>query len=637
MGRVVFYSKEDMASKHSLIKAEKILDNYSPDAEFSINDLLEIYNIQLHFDNNLFLPKWSVHDMEGYQTTLKNNWRLLKERLLTINNEDVDATLVSLEYPYHQQFWRLLNTLKSYEKLSDATFKRVLYKHSRHIDFVLSQRNIVKRFDATIREFLLCYKSSAELLLTQFEEQKSDKDRPNYHFPKSLDLQDKEGIISAYLEHEDANLNYVRLVENSKDSNNLRLSGKTRLKAKRRSQEMNNEIFEKGHAWSIRVQVGLHKDQEEPVKYKYDKGLYETTYGAKFLDRIEDDVELFSMFKHLFQYTDDTSMILLVSKRSELDVLERISLKSKNEYEIGEAFTRKEYLSFLQLHILNSYLESKDSKIENLINVFMVHVNGLIEGAEFVFKIRDSKATYLERMRTVLPDVDFLLRQYQLLAEDGLIDLELIHWSSRPIAIEQIKSQSSKKYVYSEDNLILQLKHLFFSDQSHLFYTEKYKSKYNNLFDLLTKEKIFMEDFANFQKGLIQNMIQDGYLCINEDKQVSIERITLVYIIRELHRNEGLNFWRYPRFVREELDRMIKEGTFIVQNTLFTREEARYLNYYLNKRDCTNGYDLRNSYLHGTNTLSEERHKHDYYLLLKVIVLILLKIEDDIRIGKLNN
>lgn len=632
--RIVFYSKGDMASNHSLIKAEKILDNYSSDKEFSINALLEIYNIQLHFDNDLFLAKWSEKDKEFYNKILENNLNLLKKRLIKINDKNIEETLLILDYQYRKNFWELINQFRCYENFSETGLSKVLTTHPRHIDFILPQKNIVYKFDEVIKDFLLTYEESAEILLTQFEEKKSDKERPTYHFPKSLNLKHKEAIISNYLGHEQANLNYIRLVENSKDSDKLRLSGKTRLKAKKRSQEINNEIFEKGHGWSERVQVGLREDQEEPVKYNSEHGLFEAIYSTKFLDSIEDDIKLFSMFRHLFSYLDETSVITLVSKKSELNVFERISLKSKNEYEKGEVFSRKEYLSILQLHILNAYLETKDRKIEDLINAFVVHLNNLVNPCEFVFEIRDSKASYLERMRTVLPDVDFLLRQYQNLAEDGIIDLELIQEDSKPIALGQIKSQSDKKYVYSLDNLILQLKHLFFSDQSHLFYTDKYKSKYNNLFDLLTKEKVLLDDFANFQKDIIQNMIRDGYLGIDENKNIVIESITLIYIIRELNRNEVINYWRYPRFIREKLDEMIQQGSAFFENTLFTKEEKRYLNYYLNKRECTNGYDLRNSYLHGTNTLSEDKHKQDYYLLLKVIVLILLKFEDDIRINQ---
>ena len=40
--------------------------------------------------------------------------------------------------------------------------------------------------------------------------------------------------------------------------------------------------------------------------------------------------------------------------------------------------------------------------------------------------------------------------------------------------------------------------------------------------------------------------------------------------------------------------------------------------------------------MHGTNSFSVEQHKMDYFKLLKIIILTLLKIEDDIIINQNN-
>ncbi len=103
---------------------------------------------------------------------------------------------------------------------------------------------------------------------------------------------------------------------------------------------------------------------------------------------------------------------------------------------------------------------------------------------------------------------------------------------------------------------------------------------------------------------------------------------------REIHRNELLNYWHYPKFVRDEIDLLIEGKKLFVENTLFSIEEVKYLNFYLNQKIYTNGYDLRNKYSHGTNTQSEQKHKNDYCLILKIIILTLLKIEDDVITNK---
>lgn len=635
MERIVFYSKEDMTTSYNLIKAEKLLNNLSSQQKFSLNDLLEFYNIKLHFDNDLFLPKWSKTEQEKYSQIIEEKWVTLKNRLLKISDQNIEKTLNDLEYNYKKNFWELINKLSIYKNVSPSTFSDILKNFSSQINYILPHRNIVQKFNKVLRDFLLTYRNTAEILLSQFEEKKSDYKSAKYYFPKSLSLADKEDIISTYLDREDSNLNYVRLVEKSKNSNDLKLSDKTRYKAKKTAEEQNKEILEKGHTWSIRVQGGLSKDQDEPVIFKNENGLVEATYSEKFLNKIDNQVDLFKVFSYLFNYTDETSLIYLVSKASELDVLERVmGLKSKNEYEIGEAFTRKEMLSILQLHLIENYLKRKNSGIEQLINSFIVHINELLEPNKLMFQIRHSNSPELDKIRYILPDFDFLLKQYKNLADEGTIDIKLLQLSSRPIGFSQITSRNNRKYIYSNDRLILQLKHIFFSDQSHMYYTETFGTKHTNLFDLLTEEKVKIDDFANYQKDTIQSLIKDGYLKINKEKNVEIDNITFIYIIREIHRNGLLNYWHYPKFVRDEIDLQIDDKKLFVENTLFSEEEVKYLNFYLNQKIYTNGYDLRNKYSHGTNTQSEQKHKNDYYLILKIIILVLLKIEDDIIINK---
>lgn len=633
--RIVFYSKEDGAKSHNLIKAEKLLSNFDSEQIFTFNDLFEFYNIKLHFDNDLFLTKWNKSDKERYNQIIEKTWATLKDRLIKISDQNIEKILNDLGYNYKKNFWELINKLSIYKNISHSTFSDILKNFSSQINYVLPQKNIVQKFNTVIRDFLMTYNNSAEILLSQFEEKKSDKKSSKYYFPKNLSLADKENIISTYLDRDDSNLNYVRLAEKSKDSNELKLSDKTKYKAKKKAEEQNNEILEKGHTWSIKVQGGLNKDQDEPVIFKNENGLIEATYSEKYLNGIDNQVNLFKVFSHLFNYTDETSLIYLVSKASELDVMERVmGVKSRNEYEVGQVFTRKEILSILQLHLIDDYLKRKNSGIEQLINSFILHINELLEPNNLMFQVRVSDSPELDKIRTLLPDFDFLLKQYKSLAEDGTIDIEFLQVSSKPIGFSQITSQNKKKYVYSNDRLILQLKHIFFSDQSHMYYTKTFETKYANLFDLLTKETVNLDDFANYQKDTIQSLIKDGYLKIDKENNVEIDKITFIYIIRELHKNQLLNYWHYPKFVRDEIDLLIEDEKLFIENTLFSKEEVKYFNFYLNQKIYTNGYDLRNKYSHGTNTQSEQKHKNDYYLILKIIILSLLKIEDDIVIAK---
>ncbi|MBE99697.1 hypothetical protein [Flavobacterium coralii] len=101
-------------------------------------------------------------------------------------------------------------------------------------------------------------------------------------------------------------------------------------------------------------------------------------------------------------------------------------------------------------------------------------------------------------------------------------------------------------------------------------------------------------------------------------------------MLGDLYKTEALSYWNYAPGYRAAIDEMIADGLVAVENKLFSRQEQQYLNFYLNKKEFTNGLDLRNKYMHGTNSASESTQRHDYTVLLKIFILVLLKIKDDL-------
>jgi len=630
--RVKFYSIEDMAGGHQLRKAEILLFNFNADFDFGLIDLIEFYNIKLYFDNNLLLTTWDESQKATYKENVELAYNILKERILKISDESLEHDLMNLDYDYYGDYWNLLNNLNSLKNISDSTLYEILEKHPIQIRHILKEKKLVGKYDKAIKSFLINYSESAEILLSSIEEKDNFGRKEKYHFPKSLSISDKEAIINSYLDRKEPNLNYVRLIVNSRDTTEFKLNLKTRLKAKKKSNELNEKILQNGHTWNVGVTVSFSKDQKEPFKFKNEGTTFEASYSESFIDRFTNDIDLFLIFKHLFFYSDEKNLIPFVSNQSEIDVLERTFMKSKNEYETGFSFFRRENLSNLQLYIYEYYLSRKDKSLEIVINSYIAFLNERISPNKIVFQLPLSMSSYLEKIRTLTPDFEFFLKQYKLFVDEKSIDFELIQIDSTPIRISEIYSYKPKKYLYLDDNLILHLKYLFFSEQSHLYYVKPFKNKYHCLFDLITNENVKLDYFGNYQKESIQGLINDGYLKLSNEEYVTLNKEILIYLVGELHHKEVLSYWNYPLPCRQVMDELIEKKLVIEENTLFSRQERNYLNFYLNKKEFTNGYDLRNKYLHGTNTLSEKDHEFDYHRLLKLIILTLLKIDDDINI-----
>lgn len=412
--RTKFYSREDMSGGHQLSKAESLLNTFNADSDFGLIDLIEFYNIKLYFDNNLFLTTWDENQKTLYKENVEVAYNQLKERILKISDESLEQELSTLDYNYYEDYWHLLNNLNSLKNISDTALSNVLEKHPRQIRHILKEKKVVDKYDKTIKSFLISYSDSAEILLSSIEEKDNFGRKEKNHFPKSLSLPDKESIINSYLDSADPNLNYVRLIENSRDTNEFKLNPKTRLKAKKKSQELNDKVLQNGHTWNVGVGVTFNKDQKEPFKFKTEGTTFEASYSESFLDLLPTDLDLFLVFKYLFFYTDEKNLIALVSRQSELDVLERTFMKSKNEYEIGFSFFRKENLSNLQLYIYEDYLKRKGRILESIIHSFVGFLNERISPNKIAFQLPSSESNYLEKIRTLTPDFEFLLKAIQI-------------------------------------------------------------------------------------------------------------------------------------------------------------------------------------------------------------------------------
>lgn len=632
INRVVFYSKHDMSSSRNLINAEKIILNFDPDNEHDINDIIELYNIKLYFDNGIYLEKWTEDQKDDYSQKVNGFFALVSKYFSTIDNSNILNLFDEIDYQYFEAFWSLINRFKTYENIEAETFKELTKAKRFYIRRLLKNKGLTKHFSSEVKEYLMSSKTAAEVILSYFEEANT-RDDSKLYFPE-LTQADHEIIFDAYLDSPNANLNYVRLIESAR---NIRLSDSLKLKAKRLSDKLNNEILENGSSWSQGILVSISKDQVEPLvkSFNSEKNALEHCYGEQWLKSSSAPVGVLFNFRNLFGYLSQQGCINLVSKNSEVDVMESIFMRSKNDYFVSAKFQQKNLLSHAQLMIYDHFLNENEIRLEDsLASIVNDYLNEKydINGLRITFP--SSEASSLEKIRTLAPELEFLLKQYNSFIENGFIDFELIQFSSSPSPIGQLKTGVENKYCYGDGDEFLKLRHLFFSNQSMLHYIDRFKSKYDNLYQLLELEDVSYDEFQEYQKPTIDRLVENGYLDIAEGGIVKIKATTTIFIIGVLYKEDVLSFWHYEEDVRTEILRLKEIGIVRLENTLFSEEERKYLNFFLNKKEFENGFDLRNKYLHGTNTHSEKEQKRDYTLLMRIAVLIILKIREDLHLIK---
>lgn len=627
--RVIFCSKDNHSNGRNLALAEPVLRNFVKNKNYDINDIIELYQIKLCVDNDIFLTTWSEEDIVEFKETIKCIWGTVCNFCNTINDTNILGLFNTLDASIQSSFWDLVELLKIYKNISKINFNKLLNDPQVWTRSVLHQKKLVNYFGIPIKDYLLNYKKAAELLLKQYEEKHLGGHTPLY-FPNCLTFEDKDLIFLKYLESEEANLNYVRLIVNS-NSPDLRISPRTKLKAHKIERKKNNEILEEGFTWECGNDISFSKKQKEPVKESWENTIQKLSYSTQWIEKHWDDYSLFYNFSILFKYTDLFGNITLVSKDKELDGIEKILMSSKSGYLKGMKFRRKSNVSHLQLLLYSHYLEAMNSGIEEVIlNFVKEHINNKFGLKDLRIAFPSKNSSYLEKVRLIAPELEYLLKQYKLYVEDGIIEHELLQISSTPCGYKDIPSLFKTKYVYGIGDEFLMLKYSFFSEQSLLCYIEGYENKYKNLYNLLMNENIGIANFEEYQKDHLDKLIEDGYLSVDSDGFVGIKELAIVSIIGRLFLDEVISYWNFPENIRFAIDKMEKKGLVYFGSTLFSEPETKYFNYYLNKSEFTNGLDLRNKYAHGTNGISNKNHRNVYYIFLKLLILIILKIEDDL-------
>lgn len=641
LNKVVFHSKEDMAGGYNLQKGEHILRADTKSNYIDINEVLELYNIKKYIDNDLYLRNWTQDDITNFKQKATEFGKTIGRFFATIDDNNVVSEYEKTLRNYVHSFWEIVNNQSIFKRISKTNFSNILTNEPHLIHEILIHKGIVDHYDTEIKNFLLTYSQSAEILLSIYEV-KDDFGKNQKYLPKSLTVEEKESILSNYLDSVDVNYNYIGLIQNARNRSDFKVSDKTRLKAKRLHKSETEKFFAGNNGMRYGVSVSFPEKSTKIKDGNIDENsIINYSYSLDFIKQNREPYLLFQNFIVLFEYLDIQRRINLVSKKNKMGVFERImGVHSQNEYRGGTEFNLLEMTSQIQLAGYNKVLSDLGISLENVLHE--VFTSSFQEKYEFANNARfsiPSATSYFEKVRLLAPEFESVLKQFKLFVEEGSIDFELLQISSNPTSIKDIPSLNQNKYIYfNEDNQeAVGCANLFFSDQTLLAYVEPFKEKhYHTFFDLLANEQVKYSNYEEHQKPRIDYLIDKGFINIDNSDIIQITNPPRVIILRDLYINEVASFYRYSFELRQEAQQMEVEKIIYFGNSLFSKPEQAYFNYFLNKSEFTNGLDLRNSYLHGTQATPDEIQKHEYayFTYLKLLILTFLKIEDDLIIYK---
>jgi macrodomain Ter protein organizer (MatP/YcbG family) len=611
----------------NLERAELAINEFNLKQTFEINDIIELYNIKLFFDNDIYLLIWTNEYKTCLFNTVKKFELVIRSFILTINNDNIISIFNELEFYYTTSFWKLIEKFSVYQSINSLTFLELSKCKRYFLREVLQQKNLVSHYSKEIQQYIIDKKKSSEIIITFFEEEHS-RNQPELYFPFKIGDKIVETLINNYLDSEDINLNYVRLIIKSRT---LKLSDKTKLKAKKISKELEQKLFNKGNAVKQAMTLVISETQEEPLKITTESETTTYSYGKKWLDSAKEPFQILQNFAGLFSYISNQGCINLVSKQHEITGFETVFTKSKNEYFNSFSFQHKSFLAQAQIHLYIRYLEINHIRIEEVLeSVVNDFINSNFQINDLRINLPTEMSTILEKNRMISPELEFLLKQYKCFVEEGLIDFELLEFSSTPLYLSEVKSRLTRKYGYAVgQNLNAIIFHLY-SKNAFLHYIEPFMNKYDCFVDLIINESIKLEDIADHNRNIIDFLIQENCVFLDENNFIKIKNFYLVFIAKTIYNEDVISYYHQNGQVRAEIDALESKNYLKFENSLFTDAERKYINYHLNKKEFTNSHDLRNKYSHGSNSTSEDEQGKDYGILLKMLVLVICKIIDDL-------
>lgn len=628
--RVKYYSTNDLSAGFYLKRIEDIICNFVVEKKrVDINEIIELYNIQQFFHNGIYSIHWTKQQLNDYSEIVSDFSKVIGEFFSRINTDTIESMFDTIYYDYRNDFWKLIEKYKVYDKISVEQFRKIILNKHFILNDVLKCKNIVKKFSDEIITYMEKNPFCAEIILSYYLE-KHDRNIESLYFPVKLSNEKKTLILDKYIASNSSNINYLKLIFESNSTNNLRLPDRLKLKAKRKYDEEIETLFKEGTGFEYGAKVSFSNKIDEEFKFETDDNrILSVLYSAKWIKENLDYPTLLNNFIYLFGYTDLQFRSLHVSRESQMSIIEKyLGIKGRKEYPTGIAFQQIQMLAQLQMIRYCNELEKYNIFLEDIIEWFFCnYLEEEFNVKGFCFNKSSHTVSYLEKCRNIAAEFDNILKRFKIYCEDGEIDDELLHISTEHIFIKDIPSMLSNKYIYPCGNDYQTISNLLFSDQSIIHYLPKLSNNYNSFYCLLEKENVYYDMFEDYQIPSIDWLIDHNIIKIDNKKRI-MPYWEKIKILNELYQHDVVCF-SYMKKYQSIIMELNKMGLVQFSSSLFSRPEQDYYNYLFNKSEFDNGLDIRNSYTHGTQRVDENQNKQDYFIFLRIMILIVIKINEE--------
>ena len=638
--RVKYYAQNDLLYGMHFSKIETLVVPEFQD--ISINDAIEFYQMKQYFDAGLRLTSWSEVDYASYKQKQVKLTALCFRYFNSLSDQTILQAFSTVDIHYTSAFWELFDLCNRYNVISDQTFQMLLQEKHIHPRDIFEKRNIVMRYDAVLKQFILDNLHLIHILVDAYEQEYTDKKK--VYLPSELTGEEICAYFAQYINSKEAAVHILESIYQMKPTKEFPITDVIRVQAKKKYDEQVRVVLETGIKAESNITVAFSPEQVDAVVENYSETEIKISYSTPWLLDTLDFPSILNNFLYLFHYADLYQMrCLLVSKTSDASTLEKF-FANKNlscYYPANNmAFITTNGLARIQMHAYYDFLKHNNINLEDVfVWFFTSYLQEEFGCPEMRVVMPSAGANYYEKCTTLCSAFDTILRQFSLYTEYRAIDFDLISLSSGGKKYDQIPSLIKHKYLSGTGEQFNRLTFWMFSDQCTFSYVERIHNQgkeYATLFELLSNEDIYTSDYREWEKDAFIELKDEGLLQIDDSGRMSLRHDVELRVLYDLYKNEVVSRYHYPKTAEPVFVRWISKGLLKEEEGLFSKPEVNYLNYLLNHAEYTNGLDLRNRYMHGTQAVNvdEKEHRDNYFILLIVLVIFIIKINDDFLLAE---
>lgn len=631
--RVVYYPPTDLACGYC---KDRIIDILSTN-DSSINDIneaIEIQQCKLYVE---CVP--DLFDDEALSSMRKNADEKFSAACKFVN-ECLDATSLNalfdeVELQYISQFWQLISSTGAIGKIDESSLMALIAAHPNQLYEMLKLKTLVGKFDSLIGEQMETHPLvSAELIVGNLAS--ASRSSSNLFFPKSLNKERIDGILTEYLNAEEQhapNLNFVELIVNWPRRNKLSYTPApaVRVLAKNRSRELSSELFSPEGGIRYGVELAIDPNQLEIKTASYDDGLFTLRFGGKWLSQYLDFATIMTNFIYVFEILDTEGQMVMAAHENDISTLMKtIGMHGIDEYPESMIFNTRNNQGLLSVLSYARFLESKDIRIEEAIEwVYNTYIEDEFGISGFSLSLPAAGSNWLDKCKGVGPEIERALKAFVLYEENGSIDSSYFEYMTVPPNFK-IKSLLSDKYAVPAESFKKYAWHLF-SDQSRVAHSENHPDCVPCFYEMLVNEHVSLDDFPEFYHSILDLLMANGFVEVREANRLWPTARSVC--MRRIWQYGAINMTRLSRADKEIVDRLVNEGILSYSSNLFTQDEADYLSFSLNNNKFGNAWALRNKYDHASGSAfddTEDQMVQDYYQMLLILIAITLKINEEL-------